>query len=376
MKKKLTTTIISILFILTTGCQSQWQIEILNQGEPVGSIDTEIFNLYFNAVGIDSETVPMGHFLFHYGFTLIDKISVFNEDELIHSFKWDPFAEYTLVSKSGEIMVGDEKFTPTAIDITPSILASQIDLSIMDLAPTMAQVLNLPGLPDAQGQPVSDSKAKHAVMILVDGLQYKKLQTLIEQGSLPFFQNIDEINQGTTVYPSITTASTAALLTGAPAQVNGVYGYGYRTTEMQTLFDMAAEHNRSVTAVEGYSLAFNLRNAQVILSGDRDGDGHTDDNVLSNSLEVIKTAMPDLLFIHFHDVDDMGHGFGPDSLEYAAAVMRADGYLSQIFSDLPTDTFIAIFADHGMQKDPNSTGGNHGQLTQSSMIIPIMFLEK
>ena len=165
-------------------------------------------------------------------------------------------------------------------------------------------------------------------------------------------------------------------MTGAPPQVNGVYGYGYRSTDSKTLFDLAAEGGRSVTAVEGHSLAFGLQNANVILSGDRDGDGFTNDNVLVNSLRVIGDGMPDLLFIHFHDVDDQGHSYGPDSPEYEAAIIRVDKYLAQIYQALPVNTFIIIFSDHGMQNDPTSTGGNHGGLTLSAMTIPIIFLEK
>jgi predicted AlkP superfamily pyrophosphatase or phosphodiesterase len=86
--------------------------------------------------------------------------------------------------------------------------------------------------------------------------------------------------------------------------------------------------------------------------------------------------MPDLLFIHFHDVDDQGHSYGPDSPQYEEAIIRVDSYLSQILDALPSNTFITIFADHGMQADLASNGGNHGQLTESAMVIPIIFIKK
>lgn len=61
---------------------------------------------------------------------------------------------------------------------------------------------------------------------------------------------------------------------------------------------------------------------------------------------------------------------------YEAAIYRVDGYLSEIFQALPTNTFITIFADHGMQAKLNGSGGHHGLLHKKSMIIPIMFIEK
>jgi hypothetical protein len=376
MKKPLTIALIVLLYALLTACQSGWQVDILINGAPSGSIDEDLVNLYIQEVGDESGSIPLAHILYHHGFTLIDEIQLIMDDETNHSFAWEIIAEKARINIKGEIIVDEVTFSPITIDISPSPFAVEVKLSIMDLAPTMAKVLGLPELPDAHGQPRSELSAQHGVLILIDGLQYEKLLTLVENGSLRFLGEIEEIQRGLTVYPSITTSSTGALLTGTPPQINGVYGYGYRSTDSITLFDLAAEGGRSVTAVEGYSLAFGLQNADVILSGDRDGDGFTDDNVLDNSLRVIAEEMPDLLFIHFHDVDDQGHSYGPESPEYENAIIRVDGYLDQIYQVLPANTFIIIFADHGMQNDPTSTGGNHGGLTLFAMTIPIIFMEK
>jgi hypothetical protein len=376
MKKSLSFVTIAVLCLLMTACQSGWQIDLQNNGIPLGHIDDELVNFYIDKVSDETGNIQLAHLLYHHGFTLIDNLQLIMDDEIQQGFDWENIAEKVTINSKGELMIDDVPFSPDTIDISPSPLASEIEYSIMDLAPTMAKVLGFSELIDAHGQSRSDVRAQHGVLILIDGLQYQKLNSLIEQDALPFFGEIIIIHKGLTVYPSITTTSTGALLTGAPPYVNGVFGYGFRSTESKTLFDLAVEAGRSVTAVEGHSLAFGLQNADVILSGDRDGDGFTDDNVLINSLRVIGENMPDLLFIHFHDVDDQGHSFGPDSPEYEVAIIRVDGYLEQIYQALPKNTFITIFADHGMQNDPLSAGGNHGQLTKSAMIIPIIFLEK
>ncbi|MBW6464957.1 MAG: alkaline phosphatase family protein [Brevefilum sp.] len=376
MKKSLSFITVAVFCLLMTACQSGWQIDLHENGTPIGLIDHDLVNFYIEKVSDGAENIQLAHLLFHQGFTLIDEIQLIMDGKIHQAFDWENIAEKSQINNKGEVIINGVAYSPVTLNISPSPLAAEINLSIMDLAPTMAKVLGLPELPDAYGQPQSEIRAQHGVLILLDGLQYQKLITLINQGALPFFGEINTIHKGLTVYPSITTASTGALLTGAPPYVNGVVGYGYRSTESKTLFDLAVEMGRSVTAVEGYSLAFGLQNAEVILSGDRDGDGFTDDNVLRNSLRVIGEEMPDLLFIHFHDVDDMGHSYGPDSPEYEAAIIRVDGYLAQIYHALPENTFITIFADHGMQNDSLSSGGNHGQLTKSAMIIPIIFMEK
>lgn len=376
MKNTLRITLIILLIFLITACQPKWQIELTLDGKLAGTISPELVHFYVEELENESNHIPLARVLFENSFTLIDEVSIWENNALLQTYDWETVAETITISGIGEVTQNDETFTPTSIEIHPSPIAADINWSIMDLAPTIAQVLDLPPMPDAQGQSRSERKANHGVLILVDGLQYQRLLTLIADGKLPFFEDITQIHKGLTVYPSITTSSTAALLTSAPPHFNGVYGYGFRSTETQTLFDHASSYGKSVTAVEGHSLAFALRNADVILSGDRDGDGYTDDNVLANSLEVIKTEMPDILFVHFHDVDDIGHQFGPDSPKYESAIIRVDDYLSQIYQALPSSTFITVFADHGMQNDISGTGGNHGQLTQSAMIIPIMFLEK
>jgi predicted AlkP superfamily pyrophosphatase or phosphodiesterase len=239
----------------------------------------------------------------------------------------------------------------------------------------MAAALGIPELPQAFGEVIKESKAKFGVLILTDGFQYQTLQSMIKAGDLPFLSSIqDQIYQGLTVYPPVTVASSAAFLTGAPPQIIGVYGHGFRSTELTTLFDLAVQEGKSVVAVEGASLPFNLRSAETTISGDQDGDGFSDDNVLTNALDVIQAGMPDLLYIHFHEIDDMGHSYGPESEEYQAAAVRVDNYLSQIYAALPSDTFIIIFADHGMHAE--GEGGNHGNLIASDLIIPILFLEK
>ena len=86
-------------------------------------------------------------------------------------------------------------FFPEKIVIKESGLASELELSILDIAPTMAHVLGLPGLADALGEVSYAAEFERGVMILLDGLQYEKLNTLVDAGGLPFFEHINEINR-------------------------------------------------------------------------------------------------------------------------------------------------------------------------------------
>jgi len=376
MKKIAFTTLTLILLTISlSACQSNWQIELTKGGKTAGQFSYEDFSFYLERIDEGTGTVPLGQMLYIDGFTLIDEITLIDEETNSSTFIWDEIALSTSLTESGKVMVANDEFSPVKINITESPLVSEIQYAITDIGPTMAAALGLPKLPQASGNVVHETSVDFGVLILMDGVQYQKMNALIETGDLPFLSSIQEyIHRGLTVYPPVTVAATAALLTGARPQVNGVYGHGFRSTELTTLFDIAVQEGKLVVAVEGNSLPFNLRNAETSISSDLNGDGYSDDNVMTNALDVIRAGMPDLLYIHFHEVDDMGHTYGPESEEYQAAAVRVDDYLSQIYEALPLNTFIIIFADHGMHAE--GEGGNHGSLIASDLIIPIILLEK
>jgi len=376
MIKNKTKIILLLSFVfLFSACKPAWKIEVFEDGRNIGVINQESVKFYIDNYQEETSEIPLGQMLYDLGYTLVDEITFISESEASLTYVWDEIGETATIQESGEITLEDDKMiSADQIEIDAPSISNYY--SIMDIAPTIAYAFNLPELPNANGQVrLTESGIwDHAVMIFLDGLNYDILTSLIDTGKLPFFEQLNGVQQGITVFPPITTSSSAALLTSTLPKENKVYGYGYRMTTSKTLFDLFAENGKTVIAVEGHSLAFNLRNAETILSGDRDENGITNDNVFENSLEVIRSDMPDLLYIHFHDIDDMGHQFGPFSPEYETTIIQVDSYLEEIFTRLPEDTLIAIFADHGMHKTED--GGNHGTLTAPDLIIPIIFIEK
>jgi predicted AlkP superfamily pyrophosphatase or phosphodiesterase len=192
---------------------------------------------------------------------------------------------------------------------------------------------------------------------------------------IPHLAELGEPLVGLTVYPPCTSVATAALLTGAPPQVNGVDRRGIRKTDVQTVLDVATAAGLCVAAVEGEALAFSLGSAEAQLSGDRDGNGMTDDNVLANALDVLENGMPDLFYVHFHGIDDAGHAYGPGAPEEEQMLREVDAAVGQLLQAVPTDTLVLVFADHGMHAvDEERRLGNHGHLIERDMFIPILLL--
>lgn len=375
-KKIILTTSIILLSLVLSACQPEWVIQITENDAVQGEILTENVNFYIEKSTEETETIPLGQLFYDNDYLLIDEISLINNNDVATTFFWDEINSKASINKKGEIIINGDSYTAEKIEIKNSNFLIENIYSIMDIAPTIAYAMEWPPLPEALGEVrvTHSGNWENAVAIMLDGLQYEKLEDLINNGKLPFLEKLEMLRKGITIYPPITTSSTAAFLTSTTPQMNGVYGYGFRSTEKLTLFDIATQEGLDVIAVEGASLALNLRNAETILSGDRDGDGFSDDNVYENAINVIQTNMPGLLYIHFHEIDDMGHTHGPESDEYLSAIIRVDQYLAGIYDALPESTFIVIFSDHGMHS--TNEGGNHGTLTTNDLIIPIIFLEK
>jgi alkaline phosphatase len=247
----------------------------------------------------------------------------------------------------------------------------------LDIAPTISAALGLPTPSQSEGAVLDTSSARYILLLFLDGFGYVRYTEARESDLIPHLSALPEPLIGLTEYLPSTRVGTAALLTGASSRVNGVDGRGTRNTAFETIFDVASNAGLDVVAVEGEALSFNLLGAEVQLSGDRDGNGSTDDNVLANALTVLNEGMPDIFFVHFHGIDDAGHTYGPGSAEEEKSIMEVDEAVGQILSELPADTLVIIFADHGMHLvDSEGRSGNHGHLITRDMFIPIFVTKK
>ncbi len=243
---------------------------------------------------------------------------------------------------------------------------------ITDIAPTVLSALGV-NRGDMSGKVFIDEEFEHVVLVLLDGLGYTKFEQSEEAGLAKNLAKSEKIEKGLTVYPPRTTVASAAIMTGLFPAENGVYETGIRKTDTATIFDLIKAAGLKSIAIEGDSLAFNMRNTEVILSGDRNLNGGTDDNVFAKAEEIIKSQMPDLLWIHFHGIDDSGHSYGPESQQVNTKIIEIDNYFGKLLTILPDNTLIILFADHGMHTvNEEGRSGNHGNLIYSDMFIPVI----
>jgi len=320
--------------------------------------------------------VPLEQLLWEAGHQAAERVTVTGPDGARTELDWATRAGDSWWQENGKLSTGGEILDVSQVEVTPPALLEQVQARIIDLAPTAAVALGLPVPAQATGRALDVPAARHVAILLLDGFGYARSTEVVPAGLIPSLSLSGEPLVGLTTYPPVTSVSMASLLTGAPPQVHGANRRGIRTTEVQTLFDVAEAAGLRVVAVEGQALPFNLPGVELQLSGDRDGNDSTDDNVLANTLAVIEDGMPDLLFVHFHGIDDAGHR-GPGSAEESAAIQEVDAAVGQILAGLPADTLVLISADHGMHAvDEEGMLGNHGNLVERDMFIPIWIISR
>jgi len=372
--KRSSAAILCLVCLALVACSARWETTIVAPDGSAYTVDASTLKALQTYIEEDEgqKGVLLERVLWDAGHPVIEQLTLFQPDGTRIPLDWAASAGTVEWLRNGQLAVGGQARRVERIEVQPHAFYRQVQASITDLAPTAAQALGLPAPAQATGKAMEVPPADHVLLLFLDAFGYLRYTQALEEGDIPILAGLDAPLLALTTYPPVTCVSTGSLLTGAPPSVHGADRNGARKTETETLFDVAAAAGRSVVAVEGEALAFQLRGADWQLSGDRDGNGSTDDNVLSNTLAALAQGMPDLLFVHLHGIDDAGHTYGPGTPEERAAVREVDAAVGRIFAALPEGTLVLVFADHGMH--PVQEGGrlgNHGHLIAEDMLIPI-----
>ncbi len=331
----------------------------------------------FNEEVAAGKGVPLDLLLYTAGYDAAERVIVSDSQGALREFDWPTVSGQAWWLSNGRLLIGDETLAVSYVQAMPPELGSRVQARIIDIAPTAAQALGLPMPRQAGGRALSAPPVQRAVIIILDGLGYMRYSEARAEGHVPHLATLGDPLLGVTVYPPVTNVATAALLTGARPAENGVEQRGVRKTSAETILNAATTAGRRVVAVEGAALAFNLPDAELVLSGDRDQNGSGDDNVLSNTLAALQAGPPDLLLVHFHGIDDSGHTYGPGSPEETAKVEEVDGEVGRLLEAIPGGTLVIIAADHGMHVvQEGDRLGNHGQLVARDMFVPIWLLTR
>lgn len=207
------------------------------------------------------------------------------------------------------------------------------------------------------------------LILFLDGFGYHQYEYALSKGYIPFIGGLDKPKMATTVYKPVTNAGFAAMITGQPPSINGVYNRKYKDLKTESVFGFTQKIDKKAVLIEGDIKILNTE-VEPILNIDRNKNGTRDDEVHETALKEL-AEKPDLALVHFHSIDDMGHENGDFAEETMKTIKIVDEYVRELSTKW--NGKIIITSDHGMHS--TAEGGTHGVFRYEDMTVPYFVFE-
>jgi len=372
--------IILVLALLGLGvsCKASRDMVLSIDGQEY-IINNDIYKEIEEKVNVDEEKdydLYLEYLFYYYGVKAVDEISLVQGENIIE-IPWGQIAVTAFWRNVSKVEIDGEEYLIDQINVQTAVPETPVEYSITDIAALTAEALGISFGEKSSGFDFPTGSVDHVVWIFLDGFGYIGLETAKAEGLIPYLDSIENTYPSFGIYPPKTSTSSAALLSGLDPIQNGVWATGIRNITVPSIIDAVVDSGMQFSIIEGESTPFNYPNAEVTLSGDRNNDDSTDDNVFINAEAKIAEGVPEMLMIHFHGIDDVGHTYGPYSAEWNEKVAEVDGYIEQLIEQLPESTLILLFPDHGMHSvEGDSELGNHGNLILDDIETYIILVQK
>ncbi|RDW15364.1 alkaline phosphatase family protein [Oceanobacillus chungangensis] len=224
---------------------------------------------------------------------------------------------------------------------------------------------------------------KKVIMITLDGCRY---DIAIQQlGFLNHFveKNLASRYKVISETPSNSRPLYEVLLTGVPTHENGIYtNYNVQMSKEQSIFSLMKDAGKT-TAAAAYNWVSELYNrAPFSMFEDRiqhdetkaiqhgifySDDTYPDSHLFADAHALITSTNPDFMYVHSMNIDDIGHKYTGNSIEYRSAVTRVDTILGiYVPRWLEMGYQVIVTSDHGMDDF-----GNHGGTLLEHREVPL-----
>jgi hypothetical protein len=223
-----------------------------------------------------------------------------------------------------------------------------------------------------EGQWRGRSRPRNVILVGWDGVQRNHLKEALGRGELPHLDRLAA--EGALVAIDIlrttdTKSGWTQILTGLEPETTGIFS----NRDLRpippglTIFERLEKHfgadNIATAALIGKGEAdlgddpgSSYANAAPVMDAFMNGLGPNDavGTAALQYLEVFRNR-PFFFFVHFADVDQMGHYFGENSREYNNALLSCDAWLGNLVRslknmDIYRDTLIYVTSDHGFDE--------------------------
>lgn len=209
-------------------------------------------------------------------------------------------------------------------------------------------------------------QGRRTLVVYIDGLGYNQYIRFIEAGQAPNLAAAANAVKSFSVYPPVTDVTFSSMVTGMTPKFTGIHKRGDRPLMSDTVFDRLSASGHKCKVIEG-DIRILDDEVETLLNVDSNSNGTTDDEVAEAALSEMDNP-PELLLVHFHGLDDVGHRFGPESKEAGEKMLLLDSYVGNLLA--LWEGRVIITADHGMHKVGD--GGSHGEFLPDDIFIPLI----
>ncbi|MFB6454412.1 LamG-like jellyroll fold domain-containing protein [Chitinophaga sp. Hz27] len=204
---------------------------------------------------------------------------------------------------------------------------------------------------------VANAQTKKILLIGIDGTRWDAVLA----ANAPTLDSLRTKSvytlDGLTETPTWSAVGWSAMLTGVWRAKHGVYDNTFTGGNFTTYpsflqrVETASPGRRTVSICHWAPI-----NTYIVNGIDAEQNPTTDLAVKNAVVAELSTNNPDVLFMHFDDVDEAGHsyGFSPTVPQYVSAIEEVDGYIHEILTALKSrssyaseDWLVAVSTDHG-----------------------------
>ncbi|EIC82803.1 alkaline phosphatase family protein [Serratia sp. M24T3] len=222
-----------------------------------------------------------------------------------------------------------------------------------------------------------------SILVVLDGLNYQVAREAMGYLQAQCAAGRGRLYQLECELPSLSRPLYECILTGVTPVLSGiVHNHVDRLSTGRSIFHYARDAGLT-TAAAAYHWVSELYNRTPFTPA---RDRHTDDKSLAiqhghfyyddtypdshlfDDAESLRLKHdPDFLLIHPMNIDDTGHKFGLDSMQYRNKARVADGILSHYLGAwLEAGYQVIVTADHGMNNDRS-----HGGILPEERQVPM-----
>lgn len=206
------------------------------------------------------------------------------------------------------------------------------------------------------------------MLLFLDGFSYGQYIYAGEQGLTPFLSGKTTAAEALSFYKPVTNVGFAAMISGQGPAVNGIHSRKDRMLD-NSIFRVLTEQGKRSLLLEGDVRILDAGTDEK-LHVDLNKNGQVDDEIFASALEAVSEGY-DYLLVHFHEIDDAGHSFGPLGVETLEQIALHDTYVAELTQNFHGK--VIVIADHGMHKIED--GGNHGQVRWDDLVVPYLVMD-